>query len=377
MDNGGWPRDLPPLVRAAFLGQLARVRELLAEGVSPDQTDEYGCSAIGRACGGGHWEIARVLIRAGAVVDSPEADRWRPIHGAAAGGDLDLVKQLAGVGVDVSGALDQAAIEGQVHVVRWLVEEASADVDESVDGDGLTPLLNAAEAGQTEVVRELIRLGADCRQTYEGESAADIAAGMGFEDLAAELRGEKLEPPRLAWMKWFNENSSDAWKIEDSSAFGAQLRAIEKSYNAHMNRLLPTLPRDLRCLPEAGGRLKLHDADVLLLHSDPAQRRVIVDLEPYQPSTHELLRLRIIYTGAEIVAPSREELRRYKTDRPTVDNGELDFADGGRFEHRIQLWEPLDPTIVIRFADATVRLARFLDDGIELAPATEFYEAET
>ena len=146
-------------------GNLAQVRELLAADVPLDEADEYGWTALGAACAKRHREIARVLMRAGAAVDSRDGAA-SPIQDAAAGGDLDLVKQLVAAGADASGAVDAAANDGQVHVLRWLVEDAGADVDELIDG--MTPLMSAAEAGKAEVVRELIRLGADPVQTFGG-----------------------------------------------------------------------------------------------------------------------------------------------------------------------------------------------------------------
>jgi hypothetical protein len=370
MDNAGLTRRLPPLAQAAARGQLARVRELLAAGVSPNQTDEDGHSALGHAT---EPEIARVLIRAGATADPPGISR--PIHGAARHGDLDLVKQLVAADADLSGAVDIAAINGQIHVVRWLVEEAGADVDD--EDEGLTSLLNAAEAGQTEMVRELIRLGADRDRTYKGQSAADLAAGMGHDALAAELRGEEVEPPQLGWMKWFGDSWNDSWRIDDQDAWTAHWKATLQSYEAHLAKLLPTLPTDLRCLVEAGGTITLHDAHVKLAQSDAARRRVIIDLEPYHHSSAlEMLRLRLIYADAEVVAPDREQLQRYAVDFADVMNGELDAAAGGRFEHRIQ-FEMDYPTLVIRFADVRVHIARFGPDGIDVAAPAEFFQADT
>ena len=71
------------------------------------------------------------------------------------GGDVD------GVGHKSMGitALFQAAQQGFVEVVRFLVEEGKADVDKARTSDGFTPLLAAAQNGHTEVVRFLVEEG--------------------------------------------------------------------------------------------------------------------------------------------------------------------------------------------------------------------------
>ena len=67
-----------------------------------------------------------------------------------------------GVGHKSTGytALVQAAQQGFVEVVRFLVEEGKADVDK-VDHRGATPLMMACINGREAVVRLLLEKGAD------------------------------------------------------------------------------------------------------------------------------------------------------------------------------------------------------------------------
>ena len=313
--------------------------------------------------------VARVLVQRGArldgLVQSPQ-----PIESAAQGGDLDLVKQLAAAGCALSGALDRAAGCGHVHVVAWLVEVAGVDVDEAAPG-GATPLMSAAESGEIETVRELLRLGADPTRRVGGHSIAEIAEGMDHLDLARELRdGVPAEPRR--WMKWFGSR----WHRTDLTL--EETQAIRADYKRHLQGLLPSLPGDLHALSEAGGLLSLHDAHVLLLDSDAATRRVVVDLEtddyfeeePRGRVKHATLRVRIVYVGAEIVVPLRPARHRYRTRAADVIDGELDVSDDGRFEHRIQ-FAASHPTLVVRFSDATMQIIRFANDQARLVEPTE------
>ena len=92
------------------------VRQLLAEGASPNQRDADGCS---------------------------------PLHWAADRGHCAVISEL-------------------LHI---------ADIDlHAIDGDGLTPLHYAALAEQREAAAALLTAGADdLRKNNEGETAQDIA----------------------------------------------------------------------------------------------------------------------------------------------------------------------------------------------------------
>ena len=149
-------------------------------------------------------------------------------------------------------------------------------------------------------------------------------------------------------MKWFGARWYGALECEEQ-------RRIEQAYRAHLAALSDALPCDLRCLAEAGGTLTLHDANVLVLCSDDARRQVIIDLktasydegDPRGPSG-TLLYVRITYSNAQIIAPGPNELWRYRKELVDVIDGEVDLADDGRFEHRLQ-FEGDHPTMVLRF----------------------------
>jgi ankyrin repeat protein len=113
------------------------------------------------------------------------------LHQAALDGDLDRIRDLLQtnkrlardinapdryVGVPV---LYPAAKNGHVHVVRYLVEEVGANVNQRTT-DGSTALHVAAFGGELPTVRELLRLGA----------AVNIPNDNGFTPLdAAEYAG--------------------------------------------------------------------------------------------------------------------------------------------------------------------------------------------
>jgi ankyrin repeat protein len=97
-----------------------------------------GSTALGFACGSGHLEMAKLLVAAGARVDPQHGKKWKPLGSAAMGGSLQVVK--------------------------YLVEEAGADV-RWVDPDGLRNLMMTADEGHADIAEYLRR--AISRREYE------------------------------------------------------------------------------------------------------------------------------------------------------------------------------------------------------------------
>ncbi|MEQ1298887.1 ankyrin repeat domain-containing protein [Acinetobacter soli] len=60
--------QLPELVYWASLGDTARVRQLLADGIDPNQSDEEGYSALQAAAENDHLDIVKLLVSKGADI---------------------------------------------------------------------------------------------------------------------------------------------------------------------------------------------------------------------------------------------------------------------------------------------------------------------
>jgi ankyrin repeat protein len=141
-------------------GHVDTVRSLLDKpGIDIDEKTAEGHTALDIGCLNGHLEVAKLLVAAGARVN-PQAS-------------------------DEAGALLSAAYGGQLEVVKYLVEEAGADV-RSTDHIGTTALIWGAHGGHVEVVDYLLcSQDIDIHaQTAEGSTALAVACINGHLEVA-------------------------------------------------------------------------------------------------------------------------------------------------------------------------------------------------
>jgi ankyrin repeat protein len=105
-----------PLMRAAKLGRLDIVDELLALGVDLDALNADGCNALWLACYNGNHEVIERLIAAGIGIDQQNGNGATCLMYVSSNSKPDLVKLLLEKGAnpklrnfDDSTALDLAA----------------------------------------------------------------------------------------------------------------------------------------------------------------------------------------------------------------------------------------------------------------------------
>jgi len=184
-----WRESLPPLVRAAEAGDGVAVERLLASGSDPDEADEDGWSALHAAAARDHPAVVAQLLQAGAAVDAREQHGFTPLLNTASAGP-EVIEQLLAAGADPMAQddrfrwrpLDRYAAHANVAGVR-LVLAAGA----RADLPGCSALGDAAEAGCAECVELLLSAGADPAQTWDDQSAAELAAKHGHLELSRRL----------------------------------------------------------------------------------------------------------------------------------------------------------------------------------------------
>jgi ankyrin repeat protein len=150
----------PLLHYAALEGQASCVEALLAcHANASGATDRHGYTPVHAAVIGGHADIVRLLVAAGADVDARSLGGTRPIHLAAVAGDLTVVKALVAAAANLNAVNDRgltplhyAAMHDHSQVAICLAEEGG---DLTVpDADGHVP---AALATDDELQRALAR----------------------------------------------------------------------------------------------------------------------------------------------------------------------------------------------------------------------------
>ncbi|MBS0535663.1 MAG: ankyrin repeat domain-containing protein [Proteobacteria bacterium] len=189
------------LIEAAGRGDAVAVQRLLGEGASVSARDGQGRTALlaaTHAAAGVGTEAARLLIAAGADVNAKDHIEDSPYLYAAAEGRDDILKLTLAHGADLASTnryggtgLIPAAHHGHLQTVRILLG-TRIDKDH-VNKLGWTALLEAIVLGDggpvhTEIVRELVRAGADVTiADRDGVSPLAHARRRGYAAIAAIL----------------------------------------------------------------------------------------------------------------------------------------------------------------------------------------------
>jgi serine/threonine-protein phosphatase 6 regulatory ankyrin repeat subunit B len=167
---------VPDLLKAAAEGNLKEVQRFIKEGVDVDAIlpgDSRQETALYFAVAGGHLDVVRALIRAGAPVDDPTVvlmgGLWPPLFMAARKGHGNVVQLLLDSGADIN------AVDGVLK--------------ESPKSMWQTALIVAAMHQQTECARILLQAGADPKaKDRNGWSAMDYAGEKQNQELMDVLQ---------------------------------------------------------------------------------------------------------------------------------------------------------------------------------------------
>ena len=152
------------LFDASGLGDIGSLATLLAAGADVTAYAGDGFTALHLAAFFDAPYAAALLLRAGAGPEAvaDNATHVRPLHSALAGRSVSVVSMLLAMGVEA----------------------------DPVQQGGFTPLMAAAQHGDTELTDLLLACGANSRRvTDDGRTAADIAIAAGHSQLVACLRG--------------------------------------------------------------------------------------------------------------------------------------------------------------------------------------------
>lgn len=183
-----------PLMKAAHEGTVEIAKLLLDRGAKVDAQDGERMTALERAVSDGHHEVVALLLEAKANPNSVNKYMQSALSNAAAAGDLELTEMLlkAKAKPELPGLVLTpmmfAVFAGNGDLVRLLVRYG-AEVNYATKEYGQSALTSAITAGKPEMVALLIELGANVNQkTPDGDTPLKMAKNGDQDDVVAMLK---------------------------------------------------------------------------------------------------------------------------------------------------------------------------------------------
>lgn len=188
------------LHRAAYVGDAAAIRDLVASGAELEVRDSRRRTPVHVAAFASNEDALRALAEAGADMNALEAQAYDAVTIAAVADDPELMSLAIELGNDAGlvtspydgTALIAAAHLGHDEVVRRLID-AGAPLDH-INNLGWTALIEAVILGDggprhQRVVEALLSAGADRTLTdRQGRTPLQLAELAGYVEIADKLR---------------------------------------------------------------------------------------------------------------------------------------------------------------------------------------------
>lgn len=196
---------------AVAMGELEVIRSALEHKVDVNAIGKDGTPPLVIASAKGHEEVVGLLLAAGADVNATDRDGgMTALHAATASGQIGIVRQLiagrakidATFGRPPMTAMSIAFRRGTRDILRALLDAGAnpnisiASPSDPPEQQGITPLIYAAASGDVEMLRLLIRYGADLNAAKaDGLTPLMVAAFCGQFDSIKVLveAGAKVE----------------------------------------------------------------------------------------------------------------------------------------------------------------------------------------
>jgi ankyrin repeat protein len=169
---------------AAQLGNAARINKILEKNPELVNTlNRAGRTPLHYAANGGHIDVVKALLANGADVEAERTSGFTPLHDAIVKKHRDVAELLTAHGAKIHGEMSAAYVDKQT--VQLLID-LGADVNQR-DKRGMSPLDEAALHGNTNVLQLLLDHDADVNASGEYGSTPLHYTGDRGEAEAAKL----------------------------------------------------------------------------------------------------------------------------------------------------------------------------------------------
>lgn len=186
-------------IAAAKMNDARTLGKMLAQGLSPNTTDDHGNSILILAAREGSFDAADMILRYSPDINAPNMVGDTALNLAAYNGHLKIVKILlqsgAALQTDDWQALTYAALNGHTEIVEFLIKKG-ANVN-APSKNGTTALMAAARRGAFDIVKLLVAKKANLHATTDrAETAVDIAVKRGNTEIAEYLIAQGALPSK-------------------------------------------------------------------------------------------------------------------------------------------------------------------------------------
>ncbi|XP_039758269.1 protein fem-1 homolog CG6966 isoform X1 [Pararge aegeria] len=239
--DGETIEDAPPLWCAAAAGHLPLVRLLVRAGANVNSRTFTHSTPLRAACFDGHFEIVKFLVENGADIEKPNRHGHTCLMIACYKGHIHIAKYLLSLNADVNRksvkgntALHDCAESGSLHILVMLLDHG-ATMD--VDSYGMTPLLAASLTGHTHIVEHLTNaeLGLVTRQ--QRIDALELL-GATYVDKRRDMVGALALWKRAMAYRFPEDGSEPIPKPKDIPRIEAYDYAVEPTNSQQLEELL-------------------------------------------------------------------------------------------------------------------------------------------
>eukprot|EP01029_Cantina_marsupialis_P011917 TRINITY_DN26421_c0_g1_i1.p1 TRINITY_DN26421_c0_g1~~TRINITY_DN26421_c0_g1_i1.p1 ORF type:complete len:215 (+),score=55.79 TRINITY_DN26421_c0_g1_i1:130-774(+) len=183
------------LAMLAYEGKLDRIKTIVNER-NVNARDDDKRTPLHWACAGGQFEVADFLLKIeGIKVNTRDESEWTPLMSAISAGAFEIVQLLVLKGARLT-AINETGhsifhyLKGNEKIAEYLLAQVSdsSDLDVQDHSAEETALHRAASRGDIEVVRLLIKSGADLNiSDRKKQTPLHLAYAAKHDDIAAIL----------------------------------------------------------------------------------------------------------------------------------------------------------------------------------------------